>query len=102
MNQLRFLFLIQQTSSSSVLATDCALAWKLTRHSHYVQEWQMIYRQESVHSHLNNVIFGKKVAIWWRSLEVQLSLTFMTVCHLLLFCILCLSSTLQLLTVHCS
>jgi hypothetical protein len=60
MNQFRFPFLIQQTSCSSVLATDCALAWKLTRHSHYVQECQMMYRQECVHSHLNNVIFGKK------------------------------------------
>jgi len=30
MNQFRFPFLIQQTSCFSVLATDCALAWKLT------------------------------------------------------------------------
>ena len=60
MNQFRFHVLIQQTSCSSLLTTDCALAWKLTRHSHYVQEWQMMYKQECVHSRLHNVIFGKK------------------------------------------
>lgn len=29
--------------------------------SHYMQEWQMMYKQECVLSHLNNVIFGKKL-----------------------------------------
>jgi hypothetical protein len=63
MTQFKFPYLIQQISCSSLLATDFALAWKLIQRTHYVQEWQMMYKQECILSHLRNVLFGKNVAI---------------------------------------